>query len=194
MAQDQETLSKEERKRIDKALLNLVNSEFDKKKVEQENIELRRLVIKAFDAYDLKSYTLSEVDEAQLYKHPKSKKPDEVKPNSTVRVTMIKKSMIYYDLVKIKEKLNRHLVRMFTHMRREITDYGSFKMLMKEYKVPYSKVKKCINETETIDTGKLENLYKIGEVNIKDLVGCYTVSEGEAYLKLTVVNDKSPME
>lgn len=98
------------------------------------------------------------------------------------KVRVITRTSINYDAYKIEDKLDKNLAKQFISKNYNIIDYEGFAKTLKEAGFNAKNIKKFISVDKKVDKLALENLAKQEIVDVKDLKGCYIVSQSE-YLK-----------
>lgn len=103
----------------------------------------------------------------------------------TYDIKVISPLSVTFDADKIESKVDSELCKQFILKQYEITDMAGLISYLKSCGVDPKKFKKFIDVKKKVDTKKLDNLTKIGEIDEDDLKGCYSVKEGKSYLKVT---------
>lgn len=92
--------------------------------------------------------------------------------NPEVSAFVTTRTNITYDIQAIKEKLDKDLYKQFVD-RTHSLDLKAFKRICLVMNIDYKKFRKAIKVSETVNEEKLNKLYDIGEITLKDLDGCY---------------------
>jgi len=157
------TLSK--KNSLEKLLLKYLDCEDEFKSSEIEFKAIKVLVQKAFTDLELNNYKIQYANA--------------VCKSNVDTFTKVKKKNVRYDISLIKKKLKPKVYNKFFDKTYVITDYEYFKKLMQENDVPLENIKNCVSVHELVDGAKLQQMHEVGNVNIKELKGCYTVDTTE---------------
>jgi len=151
-------LTKEQAKKLNKLANALITA---KAQAEQCNIEaelIKKDLIQSMNECEVKSFLLKDSGN---------------KPKSII---LAEKMNITYDIEKMKEKLGKEMFAEVVNKTVTITNLDQFIQIMKKYEVPYPKVKGLLNVQEAISNAKINELYKMGDLSLKKIKGCYEVS------------------
>lgn len=106
--------------------------------------------------------------------------------NKKFKVTDVVRKKIEFDVDALEKKLPKATLRDIIVRTYRISDYRGLVKYLKQCNVDPHKFKQFIEVEKTVDTKTLDRLSDIGEVDLKDIEGCHTVTDGTPYIKLTV--------
>lgn len=163
----------------------------DKKKIYSENVasmvseyaEKKSKFDKIKDKFtDIKSKFEEFMLEYFLLFPPKSDNTINVETNNKqYSITKVEKQTISWNANMLKKVLpNKYLDKIIKKHYTIINIDGMIK-LMKKYNVPITDFNKYISIEESVDEHKLDNLYELGEISMKDVDGCYIVRMQKPY-------------
>ena len=101
-----------------------------------------------------------------------------------IKATKVCPKKIIWDVDKLEKKLDRKLFKEITKKKYQINDMENLVKYLKSCGVDSNKFKTFINVEKVVDQKKIDNLSKIGEIELDDLDGCYEVKELSSYLKI----------
>ena len=133
------------------------------RQIEQSNYELNVLkekLIQTMSDIGIKSYTVENITAEQDKK----------------TIILAEKMTIKFNNEKLKKVLGKKLYKKVTNTTITISDFESFKQIMKQYDVPFDEVKDCLDIREEVSNAKINELYKIGEIDLNEIKPCYTAS------------------
>ena len=104
-----------------------------------------------------------------------------------VNVTKVRTKKVTWLLDKLKKKVSKELYNSVVDKTYIVNDMSGLIKYLKDCGVDPKKFKKFIDVEEKINETKLENCYEIGTIKASDVEGCYTLSMGEPYIRLTEV-------
>lgn len=119
-------------------------------------------------------------------------KPDKDSDDKSFKVTDVVRRSINFDVDALEKKLPKETARDVIVKSYKITDYKSLVAYLKQCNVDPKKFKQFIEVEKTVDTKTLDRLSDIGEINLNDIEGCYTVTDSAPYVKITVDNYVEP--
>lgn len=100
-------------------------------------------------------------------------------------VKKIKQRKIKFNIEAIEKKLDKELVSELIDKTYTINDMEGLIKYLKECGVNPKKFKSFISVDKKVNQKRLEQLGELGDININDLKGCYTVVENKGYIKIT---------
>lgn len=172
MSEEQKDLTKKEKEKIEEMITSLIDSEIEVAVSRATNDKIRKIIMDAFEVFDLNSYDLvSHVENSTAY--------------STTKVTLVKGNKITYDVDKLKKALGKKRSQMFLSKNFTLSNVKEFKELLDEYGVPSKEVKKYITKTESVNEASIGRAYEVGELDVKEIKDCYTVTPRTPYLRIT---------
>lgn len=95
------------------------------------------------------------------------------------RVTKSRSRKIVFTVEGLKKVLSKEFQKKVIRKRYEITNFDGLKEYLKSCGVDPKVFKKFICVTESVDEEKMEHLYALGYINIKDLKGSYELKESK---------------
>lgn len=101
-----------------------------------------------------------------------------------VRVTNVRTKKIVWNIEKLKQKLEKAVIRKIIKKKYTITDFEGLVKYLKQCGVDPRKFKKYISVEESVDSEMLDHLYSVGEVNKKDIEGCYEIQVGNPQIRI----------
>lgn len=104
-------------------------------------------------------------------------------------VTEVKPKKIIFDVEKLESKLDKELLNEILIKEYKVSDYDGLVSLLKKYKVNPKEFKKFISVTKNVDIKKLDELSELGEISYDDIKGCYEITSGTSYVKITEMKD-----
>jgi hypothetical protein len=144
----------------------------EKEKAENQIKELKAKILSEMKELDKDEFVLENVEV----------ETDEKAQN--INFKLVKQRRIKYDAERLKNRLKRSVFKKIAKRNIKIIDYTKFRKIMEKYKVPYIRVKDCLDVSYDIDTQAIKNLYEIGELDLLDISDCYEVSISE-FIKMT---------
>ena len=102
-----------------------------------------------------------------------------------LNVTSVRRKKIFWHLDKLKKKLSKETIKQVVNKTYTITDMQGLIKYLKECGVDPKKFKKYIDVQEELNEAELDRMYTMGEIDKKDIVGCYTMEVSEPYIKFT---------
>ena len=110
---------------------------------------------------------------------------------------MQERTTINYDIEKIRNRLTKDKCEKFIESERYIDseNWKTFVSLMKKYNVPPIEMFKSMKTRRVVDQKKLSRMYENGEIELKELKGCYEASvKKSVVLKMKDVNKEIPIK
>lgn len=86
------------------------------------------------------------------------------------------KAKVSYNVPEVKKILGKNKFNKIVDRKIEV-DYEAFVELAKKYEIPQKEAMKCLTIAESINNTKLQSLYDIGEIDLKELKGTFTVDK-----------------
>lgn len=102
-----------------------------------------------------------------------------------LRVTKVRTKKVQWLLDKLKKKLDKDVYKSVVNKTYIVNDMQGLVKYLKTCGVNPKKFKKFIDVSEELNTVELDRLYDIGEIKKEQVAGCYDVTFGEPYIKLT---------
>ncbi len=117
--------------------------------------------------------------------------------NDDCTVFVQERTTINYDIEKIRNRLTKDKCEKFIESERYIDseNWKTFVSLMKKYNVPPIEMFKSMKTRRVVDQKKLSRMYENGEIELKELKGCYEASvKKSVVLKMKDVNKEIPIK
>lgn len=117
--------------------------------------------------------------------------------NDDCTVFVQERTTINYDVEKIRNRLSKDKCEKFIESERYIDseNWFAFVKLMKKYKVPSLEVFQSMKTRRVVDQKKLSRMYENGEINLKELDGCFDAKvKKSVVLKMKDVNKEIPLK
>lgn len=163
-------LSKEHEQKLKKLLCKFLDIEDRKKEIDDEYAEIKKLTTKAFKSLGIDSYSFEIYDDSSVCKGKSVPK---------MTFSKVKKTLVHYDIDKMKEVIGKKKVSKLVDKDYKITDFKRFKKIMERYDVPPEKIKDCITSSESFNGEKLRRMIENEELEIKDIKECYSLTISE---------------
>lgn len=112
-----------------------------------------------------------------IVKLPQDESEVNVKQEKTL--TIAERMDLSFDLDKLKEKLSKEDFEEVSVRVVSIPDIDKFKKLMKKYDVPFKELKPVLNVTESVSNFRINEMYKTGDLQLKEIEGAYSVKFSE---------------
>lgn len=96
--------------------------------------------------------------------------------NGNVKYTFTKaeRNKVAYDIAKVKEAIDKKTFNKIVN-REFLADYSKLVELAKKYKISKDEIMNCLTINESIDNKKVNELYNVGEIDLNDLKGTFTI-------------------
>lgn len=104
-----------------------------------------------------------------------------------VNVVPVRQKKVIWDIEKLKGALSRDIQSEVIEKEYRVNDMSGLVKYLKECGVNPKIFKSFIDVSESVNTGRIDELSEIGEIVKKDIEGCYTVELSDPYIKLTEV-------
>lgn len=117
--------------------------------------------------------------------------------NDDCTVFVQERTTINYDVEKIRNRLSKDKCEKFIESERYVDseNWKTFVRLMKKYNVPPIEMFKSMKTRRVVDQKKLSRMYENGEIELKELKGCYEASvKKSVVLKMKDVNKEIPIK
>ena len=117
--------------------------------------------------------------------------------NDDCTVFVQERTTINYDVEKIRNRLSKDKCEKFIESERYVDseNWKTFVNLMKKYNVPPIEMFKSMKTRRVVDQKKLSRMYENGEIELKELKGCYEASvKKSVVLKMKDVNKEIPIK
>lgn len=111
------------------------------------------------------------------------------KDNKQLKVTNVKQRKVDWDIPKLEERFDKELLNQFVKKEYQVNDWENLVKYLKSCGVNPKKFLSFITVSKTVDAKKLDELGELGEIEMKDLKGCYTISENVGYIKITELEE-----
>lgn len=92
---------------------------------------------------------------------------------------------VEYDEPKLYDLLDKQLRNSLFTKTYEIADYEAMVELLKSHGVSPREFKKLITVKPKLNKEKLDKLYELGYITMKDVKGCYNVKKGKGYWRIS---------
>lgn len=96
----------------------------------------------------------------------------------------VQSKSITYLQSKIEEKFDKEFCNEVINKQYSVNDMRGLIEMLKDYRVSPKEFKKFIIIQKTVNVARIEQLYELGEITMKDLDGCYEVSEQKGSWKV----------
>lgn len=106
--------------------------------------------------------------------------------NRVIDVKSITQKRIVWDVEKLEEKLDKEICNECIQKTYEINNIEGLIKYLKSCGVNPKKFKSFLNVQKKVDNKKLNELSELGDINKKDLEGCYELKESEGYVKIDI--------
>ena len=111
------------------------------------------------------------------------------KDNKQLKVTNVKQRKVDWDIPKLEERFDKELLNQFVKKEYQVNDWENLVKYLKSCGVTPKKFLSFITVSKTVDAKKLDELGELGEIEMEDLKGCYTISENVGYIKITELEE-----
>lgn len=136
-----------------------------KKNIEKEYQDVVSETLQTFKELKVDSYTLfSDDDYSSAMK---------------TTFTKAKRTSVSFDYEMLKKCIGVKVANLFVDKTYSITDFEKFKAVMKEYDIPFEKVKNYIEIKEQVNTNKLQKAFEKEELELEKIKDCYTLNVTE---------------
>lgn len=102
-----------------------------------------------------------------------------------VRVTNVRAKKILWDIPKLKEKVEKSVLKKILKKKYTITDMEGLTKYLKSCGVNPKEFKKYIAVDKTVDAEMLDHMYSVGAITRKQVDGCYKVQVGNPQIRIT---------
>lgn len=113
---------------------------------------------------------------------------------SIVKVANVKRKKIDFDIPKLKQKLDKDVLKQILVKKYVIRDFDGLKKYLKSCGVDPKKFVKFLDVSEEVNQKMIDQLSEVGEITMEDLKGCYTVTEETGYIRVTTSENKEEEE
>ena len=111
--------------------------------------------------------------------------------NDDCTVFVQERTTINYDVEKIRSRLSKDKSERYI----DSENWPAFVKLMKKYKVPSLELFQSMKTRRVVDQKKLSRMYENGEINLKELDGCFDAKvKKSVVLKMKDVNKEIPIK
>ena len=129
-------------------------------KLNDANKAMSKMIIDCLDGLKTKSYSfLVNNDEGG---------------ESKCTFTKVEKNKVTYDIGKVKEAVDKKTFNKIVN-REFIADYDKLVELAKKYKISKDEIMNCLTINEEIDNKKVNELYNLGQIDLNELKGTFTI-------------------
>ena len=104
-----------------------------------------------------------------------------------VRVTKIRQKKVTWDFKKLKKQLPKEVFKKVVRRTYTVNNMDGLVKYLKSCGVDPNKFKKYIDVDFEEDIEAMEQAYAVGEIKDEDVKGCYTLTMGEPYIRLTEI-------
>lgn len=105
-----------------------------------------------------------------------------------LKFTKVTTKKIVWNIKKLKQKLRKEICDEVVEKTYYITDMKSLVVYLKECGVSAKEFKKYIDVQERVNEKKIDNLSEIGKIGREDIEGCYDITLGKPYIRMSVNN------
>lgn len=105
------------------------------------------------------------------------------------RTTLVTQKNVKFKPDVLEQILDKEIFNEICKKKYEIIDYEGMVKYLKSLGAKPQEFKKFIACEKNIDNKKVNQLGELGDIKLEDLEGCYTVTENEGYIKITVSDD-----
>lgn len=93
---------------------------------------------------------------------------------------LVQPQSVVYSSEKIREAFDKDFCNEVIDKQYIISDMDGLKTLLKKYGVNPKEFSKFLKIVETVNVGRLDQLYELGELKIEDMAGCYEIVKQKA--------------
>lgn len=93
---------------------------------------------------------------------------------------------IVYDVSKIESKVDKETCTEFIDKQYIIIDYDGLVKYLRTCGVDANKFKNYVRVEKSVNKYKLEQLFQLGYISIKQLKGCYTLKQSKPYIDVKI--------
>lgn len=165
MDSPENSLDRQTEHKLVKMLNKYLDIQAEKKSVEEEYKLVSSNVLQIFKNLGIRTYSFI-INEGSL-------------DGTKATFTKAKRTLVNYDIDKLKETLGKETVDNFLDKDYIITDFDKFKKVMKDYGVPFKEVKDIIEVKESVNSARLQNMVEREKVSLRKIKGCYSLSISE---------------
>lgn len=102
-----------------------------------------------------------------------------------LKVTNVRTKKIVWDILKLKENIEKPVLKKMLKKKYIITDFDGLVKYMKTCGVDPKRFKKYLEVEEQVDTEMVDHLYEVGAITRKQVEGCYNVQMGNPQIRIT---------
>lgn len=103
----------------------------------------------------------------------------------TITCTRVEPKTVVYDAEKMYNYLDKNDRDALFTKSYEIADFEGLVDLMKKHGITPKEFKKFVKVNPRLNEDKLNKLYELGYITMKDIKGCYTVKKSKGYWKIS---------
>lgn len=111
------------------------------------------------------------------------------KSGRTMIINKVEPTKIVWNVKTLEKRLPKSIIKKVLVKNYSITNMQGLMEYLKSCGVDPKEFKKYISVDKQVDNKQFEQLNALGEVNINDLDGCYTVENLKSYYKVTVEDE-----
>lgn len=163
-----------------KAKLLLAKAFTMKQKIDKATAEYNKIKASIYEFLEaqktnsIETYTADEI----------GNQDEKVKATRVERVTSIK-----YDVDLLKKKIDKELFNEIVDKTYQINNIDAMIELLKKAGIKPKEFKKHITVSETINNGKIQQAYSVGDISLKDIAGAYQATVSQS-LQIRKVSEK----
>lgn len=132
---------------------------------------------------DEKQKLIKIMDMLKIKEHVLPLSTNDEKEIVNVRFCVVTKTIIDYNLQKLKSKIGKNVVNKIIKRKVKINDFDNFRDIMRKYGVPYKELKEVLDIEEKVSTPLFEDQFKKGYINLEEVADCYTLDKLK-YIKI----------
>lgn len=102
-----------------------------------------------------------------------------------LKVTNVRTKKIVWDIPKLKENIEKPVLKKMLKRKYIITDFDGLVKYLKTRGVDPKRFKKYLEVEEQVDTEMVDHLYEVGAITRKQVEGCYNVQMGNPQIRIT---------
>lgn len=109
---------------------------------------------------------------------------------SVIKIKKVVQKKIKWKMEEIEKNLSQKKIDSFVDKKYMIKDIEKLTSLVRAAGISAKDFKSCISVEKTVNADRLDSAIELGEIERKELIGCYELEEGSKFLRYTV-SDKS---
>lgn len=112
------------------------------------------------------------------------------KINKMLRVRRIVPKTVIWDADKLEERLEKELSSQIIRKHYTITDMEGLIAYLRSCGVSAKKFKSFVEVEKVVDASMIDQLSEVGDLDLEDVKGCFTVQEKSSYLRIDTLEDE----